>query len=105
MPSNRTASIIAIVAVSALIAIWGRSWSLPSKSDIRRDFLATEPHAKISNVKLTEGDSDHVYYDVEFSRGSSSEILVCEIGARVNEDRQSYTIFHRRTKPKAMSAR
>lgn len=72
----------------------------PTGDQIRADFLVTEPHATVLDVRHTEGDSDHIYYEIEFTRGTDSQVMICEIGAKVSDDSRSYTIFHRSTRQK-----
>jgi hypothetical protein len=39
----------------------------PTSADIERSFVAENPGRKVSRVYLGEGDSDNVYYHIEYS--------------------------------------
>ena len=57
---------------------------LPKSKDVKKLFLEEHSGAQILRVDLTEGDGEHIYWRVSFTRQSSDRILTQEYGFRAD---------------------
>ena len=53
---------------------------LPAREDVQRLFLAEQTGADIQRIDLTEGDGQHIYWSVSFTRPPAAQVLTQEYG-------------------------
>ena len=60
-----------LIVVAAILVGCG----VPSTNDVRRDFLAVYPNARVVDLGPGEGDSDDVYYHIRYRLPPDSTVL------------------------------
>ncbi len=53
---------------------------LPARENVQKLFLAEQTGADIQRIDLTEGDGQHIYWSVSFTRPPAAQLLTQEYG-------------------------
>jgi hypothetical protein len=83
-----------IIAALISIGVTGcDQGSLPTKSEVVSEFKKANPAATVVSAVVSEGDSEHAYWQITYTQGGSSKVHTAEWGAR-SVGSGSWEIFH-----------
>lgn len=83
-----------LVLAALFFAVYLTLEPLPDRHEAEKLFLSEHPNAEVVQTDLVEGDGQHIYWQIHFTRPPNPKVLSQEYGFRA-DGKGDYTVFHR----------
>lgn len=83
-----------LVLAVLFFAVYRTLEPLPDRHEAEKVFLYEHPRAEVVRTDLAEGDDQHIYWQIHFTRPPDPKVLSQEYGFRA-DGKGGYATFHR----------